>query len=119
MFTIPLSVPPAPSFPGVEQISGCTTVITVTELFALTGSVPLVATVALLVIVCAVPGEVPVTVMVMGVPSGYATVPSVQVIVPPVRAAQLPCVVVAEAPVTVGGGVSTTVTAVPAARPRF
>jgi len=86
---------------------------------ALTGSVPVVETVALLVIVVAVLEAVPLTVIVIGVPSGYATVPKLQVIVPPDGAPQLPAVVVAEAPVSDAGRVSTTVTPVPDDNPRF
>jgi hypothetical protein len=80
-----------------------------------------VLTVAAFVKVPAVPGEVPVTVIVIGL-APLATVPRLQVIVlgePPVAAPQLPAVVVAAAPTSVGGSVSTTETAVPDDNPRF
>ena len=119
MFTTPLSVPPAPSFPGMAQTSGCTTVTTVTELFVLTGSVPLVLTAALFVRGLPVAGVVPVTVMVMGAARGYATVPIAQVIVPPVKAPHVPAEDVADGLTRVGGTVSTTVTPAAGARPRL
>ena len=108
--------------PGVAHTSGCTTVKTVAELFPGTGSVPVVETAATFVIVFAVPEVVPVTVIVIGVDSGYATVPRLHVIVlgvPPVAAPQLPDVVVADAPTSVEGNVSTTETPVPDDNPRF
>src|ERR1700678_674715 len=119
---MPVIVPPAPSFPGVAQINGCTTVKTVTELFPATGSVPVVVTAATFVIVAAVLGVVPVTVIVIGVARGYATVPRLQVMVlggPVDGAPQLPWLVVAEAPMSWLGSVSVKVTAAPAASPKF
>ena len=67
---MPVSVPGAPSFPGVAHTSGCTTVITVDVLFALTGSVAVVAATAVFVSVVAVAGVIPVNVIVIGVASG-------------------------------------------------
>src|SRR5579863_9544551 len=103
----------------MAQTSGWTTVTTVTVLFVATGSVLVVLTTALFVRGLPVPGVVPVTVMVIGVASGYATVPRVQVIAPPVTAPQVPCELVADAPMSVAGSVSTTVTPAAEARPRF
>src|SRR5271168_3206377 len=55
---------PGPSLPGVAQTSGCTTVMTVAELFALTGSVVEELTVAVLLIGPVAVGDVTVIVMV-------------------------------------------------------
>ena len=62
---------------------------------------------------------VPLTVIVIGAPSGYATVPKLHVIVPETTPPQLPAVVVADAPVSDAGSVSTTETPAPDDKPRF
>jgi hypothetical protein len=103
----------------MAQTSGCTTVTFVTVLFVGTGSVLVVLTTAWFVRGLPVGGVVPVTVMVMGVARGYATVPRVQVMVPPVTAPHVPCELVADAPVRAAGSVSTSVTPEAEARPRF
>src|SRR5271167_3264889 len=112
-------VPGAPSLPGVAHTSGCTTVTTVAVLLVETGSVPVVVTVTAFVNVPAVPGEVPLTVMVIGVTSGYATVFNVQTICPAAGGAQVPCEVTADALASVAGRVSVTTTPVAAVSPRF
>jgi hypothetical protein len=96
-------------------------VTTVDVLFEETGSVVVVLTVAEFVRVPAVPGDVPVTEIVIGL-APLATVPRLHVIVlgvPPVGAPQLPEDVVAETPVSVEGSVSTTETADADDSPRF
>jgi hypothetical protein len=65
-------------------------VTTVTVLFEATGSVLVVLTTALFVSGLPVAGAVPLTVIVIGAASGYATVPRVQVMVPAVSAPQVP-----------------------------
>jgi hypothetical protein len=78
-----------------------------------------VLTTAVFVSVVAVFGVVPVRVIVIGVASGYATVPIVHTIVPPEGAAQLPWVVVAVGFTRDAGYVSVTVTGLAELRPRF
>ena len=91
---------------------------TVAVLFEETGSVVVVLTVAEFVRVPAVPGDVPVTEIVIGL-APLATVPRLHVIVPPVGAPQLPEDVVAETPASIEGSVSTTVTVDADDNPRF
>ena len=44
MLIVPVSVPPAPFLPGVEHVSGCTSVVVVALLLPFTGSVRFVDT---------------------------------------------------------------------------
>src|SRR6516164_2517204 len=67
VFTTPVSVPPAPSRPGVAQAIGCTTVYAVAELLFALGS-PVREAVAVLLSVVALAGVVALIVIVAVVP---------------------------------------------------
>src|ERR1700742_3323404 len=94
-----LSVPPRPSWPGIAQTSGCTTVIAVAELFGPTGSEVVDVSLTTFVSVVAVAGDVTLIVTVALVP--LVIVPSEQVTV--VVPLQLPCEGVAEINVVPAG----------------
>ena len=103
----------APSFPGVAQTIGCTTVMLVAELFDETGSVLVVETVA--VFVSAAPFDGVVTaIAIVAVPLGAST-PRLQLRFKPPE--QLPCEGVAETKVSAVGNVSVNVTPLAADKP--
>src|SRR5579883_244221 len=112
---MPVSVPPAPSFPGVAQEIGCTTVTTVAELLVETGSVPVVVALAVLLIVPGASGEVTTTVTVTVLPALMLPKAQESVVVP----VQVPKGQVAETSVVPAGMVSETVTPVAVCGPRL
>src|SRR5271154_2167981 len=114
---IPVRVPPAPSFPGVAQTKGCTTVITVALLLAETGSVVVVLTVAVLEMGPEVEGVVTVIVIVPVAPCSIVPVSEQVIAVVPVQAQ--PVVPVADTRVVPVGIVSVTFTVAAADCPRF
>src|ERR1700735_2037004 len=115
---MPVSDPPAPSFPGMAQISGWTTVIVATLLLELTGSVGEEAVIAaVLDRFCAVAGAVVVIVIVATAPT--ASTPRVHTTGPvPVHVTPAGTAV-EETKATAPGRVSVKVALVVAAGPRF
>ena len=104
--TIPVIPAPAPSLPGVAQTSGCTTVMTVAELFTLTGSAVEELIVAVLLMGPVAVGEVTVIVMVPVALSGIVPVKEQEMAVVPVHVH--PAEPVAETNVVPAGMVSAT-----------
>ena len=114
--TIPVSVPPAVSFPGVAHTSGCTTVIAVAELFAGTGSVGADAVIdAVFVIGPALAGAFTVIVIVSTAPT--ARTPMLQVTIAVL--VQVTVAGTADDETKVPGTVSESVALVVATGPRF
>ena len=114
---MPVSVPPAPSLPGVAQTKGCTTVITVALLLEETGSVVDVLTVAVLEMGPEVEGDVTVIVIVPVAPCAIVPVREQVIAVVPVQVH--PVEPVADTRVVPVGIVSATCTAAAEVCPRF